>query len=306
MGTPQPAAQCLKALINSKESIVAVITQPDRPKGRGLKMTSSPVKEIALQNNIEVHQPEKIRDKDVISMIKVLAPELIVIVAYGRILPKEILDIPKLGAINVHASLLPRYRGAAPVQWAIMNGDRTTGVTILKVIEALDAGDMILQRSVPIASDDTTSSLTPKIFEAGAELLLEAVSEIKKGTVKYVAQDEKLVTLAPTIKKEDGVIDWKLSAAAIVNKARACYPWPVAYTYLHDKMFRIFSAEIGLASDKYEPGEVVDCVKGEGFLVGAGSGTVFVREAQLESGKMMNAWDFVVGRKIKVGDFLPN
>ncbi len=306
MGTPQPAAECLKALIDAKENIVAVITQPDRPKGRGLKVAASPVKELALHYNIDVHQPDKIKDRDVIGLIRGIASELIVVVAYGKILPKELLDIPKYGAINVHASLLPRYRGAAPVQWSILNGDKTTGITIMKVIEELDAGDIILQGSVPILQEDNAATLTDKLFKVGSKLLVKAIGEIKAGTVKYIAQDPKLVTYASMLKKEDGIIDWKKPALEIINKIRALNPWPVAYTYLNGKAFRIFSASPGLSEKVNHPGLVIECVRDEGFEIAAGEGTVFVKEAQLEGGKRMKAWEFVVGKKIGPGDILPS
>jgi methionyl-tRNA formyltransferase len=306
MGTPEPAALCLKALIEAKENIVAVITQPDRPKGRGLKLAPSPVKEIALHYNIAVHQPEKIKDQETIDLIKNLKPDLIVVVAYGKILPKEMIDMPKYGTINVHASLLPEYRGAAPIQWALMNGEKTTGITIMKVIEALDAGDIIIQRSLAIEDEDNTLTLSDKLFKLGSKLLVEAVSQVKNGKILLIKQDEKQVSFAPSLEKEMGVIDWKKSARDIFNQIRACNPWPVAYTYLNGKMFRIFSAELGLADKNDGPGTIVDLVKEKGFIVASGDGTLLIKEVQIEAGKKMNAWDLVNGRKIKIGDVLPN
>lgn len=306
MGTPELAATCLKTLIDAKEEIAAVITQPDRPKGRGLKMSLPPVKEVAVKHSIPVYQPERIKDVSSIDLVKDIAPDLIVVVAYGKILPKEIIDAPKLGAINVHASLLPGYRGAAPIQWSILNGDKTTGITIMKVIEELDAGDIILQASVPILDEDNTSTLTEKIFKVGAKLLVQAVGDIKSGKVTYIAQDPKLVTLAPTLKKEDGIIDWKKPENEIVNKIRAFFPWPVAYTLLNGKMLKILSADAGLADENDRPGTVIECVKDEGFLVASGSGSVFVKEVQYEGGKRMKAWDFLSGHRLNPGDILPS
>jgi methionyl-tRNA formyltransferase len=306
MGTPEPAAKCLKALIDSKEEIIAVITQPDRPKGRGLKLAPSPVKETALHYNIAVHQPEKIKTQEAIDLIKNLKPDLIVVVAYGKILPKEIIDTPEYGTINVHASLLPEYRGAAPIQWALLNGDKETGITIMKVIEELDAGDIIIQKNIRIEDSDNTSTLTEKLFNEGAALLMETVKKIGSGKATYIKQDEKKVTYAPSIEKEMGLIDWKKSARDIYNQIRACNPWPVAYTYLNGKMFRIFSAEIGLADKNDRPGTIVDLAKENGFIVASGDGTLLIKEAQIEAGKKMNAWDLVNGRKIKIGDVLPN
>lgn len=306
MGTPEPAAICLKALIDAKQDVIGAVTQPDRPKGRGLKLAPSPVKELALHNNIKVYTPEKIRDDEAIGFIKGLKPELIVVVAYGKILPKEILDIPKYGAINVHASLLPKYRGAAPVQWALMNGETRTGITIMRITEKLDAGDIMLQQDIKIEADDNTLSLTGKLFDVGSKLLVKAISQIKAGEAAFVKQDEKRVTYAPLLKKESGLIDWRKKASEINDQIRACNPWPVAYSYLNAKMLKIFSAEVGLASETYSPGEIIECVKDEGFLAAAGEGTLFVKVAQLESGKKIKAWELVVGKKIKAGDILPS
>jgi len=305
MGTPDPAAKCLKTLIEAGENITAVFTQPDRPKGRGLKLTPSPVKNVAELNKIEVHTPEKIKDKDVIDLVRILSPDIIIIVAYGKILPKEILTIPKYGTINVHASLLPKYRGAAPVQWSILNGDADTGVTIMKVIEKLDAGDIISQASVPILQNDNTATLTDKIFNLGAGLLVRSVSEIKSGKVKYTAQDERLVSYAPALQKEMGAIDWKKSSKDICNQIRGLNPWPVAYTYYNGKILRIFSVEIALAAEKKGPGTVID-ISEKGFTVATGDGAVSIREVQIESGKKMRTDKFLAGHKMKIGDVLPN
>jgi methionyl-tRNA formyltransferase len=306
MGTPVPAAKCLEALIKAGHQIVGVITQPDRPKGRGLEVTQPAVKAVALTYNIPVHQPEKIKDIKVIKEIRDIGAELIVVVAYGKIIPKEIIDAPKHGSINLHASLLPKYRGAAPIQRSIINGDSETGVTIQRVNFELDSGDIILQSSVKIDATDNITTLTKKLFDIGEPLLIEAVKLIDGGKATLTKQDASKVTFAPLLKKEEGLIDWKKSAKDIHCQIRGCDPWPVAYTYLNGRSFRIFSAEIGLGDAKYEPGKVVDCVKGEGFIIATADGTIFVKEAQLESGKRMKAWDFVIGNKIKVGDVLPS
>lgn len=306
MGTPEPAAKCLQALIDAKQDVIAVITQPDRPKGRGLKLTASAVKQLALQYNITVHQPEKIKDPKSIELVKSLAPDLIVVVAYGKILPKEIINSPGFGAINVHASLLPKYRGAAPVQRALLNGEKETGITVQKVFEALDTGDIILQEKVHISGDDNTLTLTNKLFDAGASLLMKAIDLISAGKAPSVKQDPTKVSFAPMLKKETGVIDWKSSASEIFDQIRACNPWPVAYTYFRGKMLKIWSAETGLATNKYDPGEIIDCVRDEGFIVAAVKGTVFIKEVQLEGGRIMKAWEFIIGHKIKVGDVLPS
>jgi methionyl-tRNA formyltransferase len=292
MGTPEPAKICLEALINAREEVVAVITQPDRPKGRGLKLAPSAVKETAIHYNIPVFQPEKIKDKDAVDLIRGFKPDLIVIVAYGKILPKEIIDIPKLGTINVHASMLPKYRGAAPVQRALLNGDKFTGITIMKVTEELD-------------ETDNTAILIEKLFKIGAQLLIKAVSQIKNGKAKYVKQDEKIISFAPTLKKEDGIIDWKKKAAEISDQIRAFNPWPIAYTYYKGKILRILKAE-QMAKEGCPEGKVLEIVKNKGFVVGACDGALLITEVQAESGRKMSAWEFIAGHKLNVGDVLPS
>jgi methionyl-tRNA formyltransferase len=306
MGTPGPAAKCLQALIDAKENVVAVITQPDRPKGRGLKVTQSAVKELALTYNIPVHQPEKIKDKAAIELVKNIAPDLIVVVAYGKILPKEIIDAPKYGSINVHASLLPKYRGAAPIQWALINGDKMTGITIQKVAEALDSGDIILQEKINIDDDDNIKTLASKLFDIGSKLLIKAVGMIKSGNVSYTEQDERAVTLAPQLNKSTGEIKWDKSAKEIFDLIRGCDPWPVAYTYFNGKMFKIFSSAIGIAEKEHKPGEVVEIAKDEGFIIGCRKGSLLIREVQLEGSRKMDAWQFMLGHKINCGDIFPS
>ena len=305
MGTPEPAKICLEALINAREEVVAVITQPDRPKGRGLKLASTPVKETAIHYNIPVFQPEKIKDKDAIDLIRGFKPDLIVIVAYGKILPKEMIDIPKLGTINVHASMLPKYRGAAPVQRALLNGDKFTGITIMKVTEELDAGDIILQESIPIYETDNTATLTEKLFKLGTQLLVKAVSQIKNGKAKYVKQDEKTISFAPTLKKEDGIIDWRKKSSEISGQIRGFNPWPIAYTYYNGKILRILKAE-QMAKEACPEGKVLEIVKNKGFVVGACDGALLITEVQAESGRKMSAWEFIAGHKLNIGHVLPS
>ena len=305
MGTPEPARLCLKALIDAKEEIIAVITQPDRPKGRGLKLAPGPVKETAAEHDIPVFQPDKIKEKESIELVRGLAPDLIVIVAYGKILPKEILDIPKYGAINVHASLLPKYRGAAPVQSAILNGEKYTGITIMHVTEALDSGDIILQESIPIYEADNTSTLTERLFKLGAKLLVSAVSQIKSGKVSAVKQDDEKATYAPTLNKENGVIDWRKKAEEICDQIRAFNPWPGAYTYYKGKALKVIRAE-PMRQEGCSNGRIMDILKNRGFVVGVCEGAVLVTEVQPESGKPMNSYQFAIGHGLKIGDTLPN
>jgi methionyl-tRNA formyltransferase len=305
MGTPEPAAKCLKALIDAKEKIVAVITMPDRPKGRGLKLTPSPVKELALKEDLKVLQPERLKDKVLAAEIRSLGPDLIVVVAYGNLIPREILDIPKHGCINVHASLLPKYRGAAPIQYAIMNGEKEIGVTIFRLAETLDTGDIISQVKIPIDIEDTSGTLFPKVFNAATGLLVKTVNSIKKGKAGTVKQNDREATYAPTIKKEQGIIDWKQPARSIYNKIRAFDPWPVAYTYYKDKTLKIWRSEV-VERDKGEPGKISDIMKSEGFVIGAGEGSLLILEVQPQAGKRMSAYQFAIGHELKVGDSLPS
>ena len=307
MGTPEPAAKCLEALINSSHKVVAVITQPDRPKGRGLNITASAVKELALKNQIPVYQPEKIKDKAAVDLVRKISPDLIVVAAYGKILPKDIIDFPKHGSINVHASLLPKYRGAAPIQRGILNGEKETGITIQKVFEALDTGDIILQEKVPLEPDDNAHSLTIKLFVIGSELLVEAVDLIEKGRAQFIKQDEKQATYAAVLKKEDGIIDWKKSSEEIFNMIRALGPWPGAFTYYKGKALKILAAEkIEMGNERCDGGKIIDLIKQEGFIIGACNGQILVKKVQPESGKAMSAYQFALGHKIQAGDILPS
>ncbi len=285
MGTPNQAAFCLNALIEAQEQIVCVITQPDRPKGRHLHQTPSPVKELALKYKIPVETPEKIKEPTFIDKIRAFAPDLIIVVAYGKILPKELIDVPKYGAINLHASLLPKYRGAAPIQWAILKGEAETGVTIMKISETLDTGNIILQEKIPIEPDDTSEILSDKVFTQGAQTLLLAVDQIKKGAAKQTPQKEYEATYAPLITKESGEIDWKKSAVEIKNRIRALIPWPVAHTFYNGKMLKIFKAEAASVPGKYQPGEIVD-VKND-LIVASGAGGLLIKEVQLEGSRKM-------------------
>ncbi len=310
MGTPQVAAETLKELINSKHEIVCVVTQPDRPKGRGQKIVFSPVKELALQNDLPLDQPEKVKNNKVFaSLLKSLNPDVIVVVAYGMILPKEILDIPKNGCLNVHASLLPKYRGAAPVQWALLNGETETGITVMKLDELLDTGDIILQEKVKIEDNDNAITLLNKLFDLGKGTLLRVLDQIENGTVKYIKQNDAQATNAPMIKKESGEIDWRKSAVEIHNRIRAMVPWPGAHTFYKEKLLKIWATEIHLLEleTKFKlPGTIVQVVKNLGFIVATGKGHLLVTEVQLEGKKRMPAYNFVNGHDVRVGETLPN
>ncbi|MFH1684469.1 MAG: methionyl-tRNA formyltransferase, partial [Candidatus Margulisiibacteriota bacterium] len=238
-----------------------------------------------------------------------LRPDVIVVVAYGKILPKEIIDIPKYGCINVHASLLPKYRGAAPMQWALLNGEKETGITIMKIDELLDTGDIILQEKVKISEDDNSITLSQKLFAAGGKLLIKALKQIENGEVKYTQQNDAQATNAPAIAKESGELDWRKSALEIHNRVRAMIPWPVAHTFYKEKLLKIWQSEIHIVDleTKFKlPGTVVQIVKKEGFIVATGQGHILIREVQLEGKKRMPAYNFVIGHDVEVGETLPN
>ena len=303
MGTPESAAKVLQTLIGAKEEIIGVITQPDRPKGRHLKPTSPPVKELALKYDLPVYQPEKITR----ATLEPLKPDLVVVVAYGKLLPKEVLDLPKYGSLNIHASLLPRYRGAAPIQHALLDGEKETGVTIFQLDETLDTGDIIAQEKVKIEEKDTVPTLADKLFKLGAELLLKVIADLKAGQkLSKIKQDPSQATYAPSLKKEDGVINWQKGASEILNQIRALNPWPGAFTHFKGKLLKIWEAEIEPATlAKHRgPGYIVELIKGNGFVVETGKGHLMVKEVQLEAGKRMPADDFVRGHGLKIGDLL--
>lgn len=310
MGTPEPALEALQDLISAKHEILCVVTQPDRPKGRGQKISFSLVKELALKYSLPIEQPEKIKGNQVfISFLESLKPDIIVVVAYGKILPKQILDIPKYGCVNVHASLLPKYRGAAPIQWALLKGEKETGVSIMKIDELLDTGDIILQERIRIEDDDNTSSLSKKLFTLGSQLLLRALEQIEKREAKYTPQKEAGASNAPAIAKESAEIDWRKSAAEIHNRIRAMIPWPVAHTFYKEKLLRIWKSEVHLLDLKNEnklPGTIIEIVRNVGLIVAAGSGNILIHEVQPAGKKLMPAYNFAIGHDVKVGETLPN
>ncbi|MBU0687754.1 MAG: methionyl-tRNA formyltransferase [Candidatus Margulisbacteria bacterium] len=308
MGTPEPARKVLQALIDAKNEIVCVVTQPDRPKGRGQKLTSSPVCELANQAGLPLEKPESVKDKVFISLLKSLSPDIIIVVAYGKILPKEILGIAKLGCINIHASLLPRYRGAAPVQWALLKGEKETGITIMQIDETLDTGNIWAQEKVVISKNDTTISLSKKLFEVGPQLLTKTLKQIKSGKLKSIPQNNAQASYAPKLRKEEGVLDFKKEAAAVRNRIRAFDPWPGAYTFFKEKILKIWkvNAKFIDLQKSFAAGEVIDIIKGRGFVVAALDKGLLIEEVQLEGKKRMSAYDFVLGHQLKVGENLPS
>jgi len=245
MGTPEFAVPSLAALLSAGEEVAAVVTQPDRPAGRGQKLAESPVKRFARQHNIPVLQPEKIRQATALDMIHELAPDLLVVAAYGQILPQRLLDIPRIAPLNVHASLLPRYRGAAPIHWAIINGEQETGITIMRIVYRLDAGDILCRCSEAIGPDDTAGSLHDRLKDLGAACLLRALESIRRGDATYTPQDESLATYAPQLRRADARLDWRWPVARCHDFVRGLHPWPVAFTTFRGQNCKIHRAEPG-------------------------------------------------------------
>ena len=303
MGTPEIAATTLEQLIEGPDAVVGIVTQPDRPAGRGQRSVSSPVRNVAEGRGIPVVAPQKIRDPEFLKTLVGWHPEIIVVVAYGRILPKTILDLAPYGCLNVHYSLLPKYRGAAPAAWTIINGESTAGVTTMKLVEKMDAGPIYLQEAAPVAPDETTGSLQDKLTPIGARLLLETLSRLKMGSLIPQEQDESAVTFAPIIKKEDGLIDWSQPAITIERRVRGFDPWPGAYSHMGGKLLKIHKARVVAADAKLNPGEVMKAEEG-GFWVATSSGVLELEEVQFENKKRLSGVAFLRGARIKSGDRL--
>ena len=361
MGTPDFAIPSLLALIEGSYDVIAVITQPDRPKGRHGVLTPPPVKLLALQHNIPVHQPAKVKDKEFVATLREMRPDVIVVVAYGQIVSKEILDIPskyvgrafdvqrskedfKAGpippspipggkgettlkwCINIHASLLPKYRGSAPINWALINGEKVTGVTSMIVTEGLDSGPILLKKEIPIDEDDDARTLHDKLSEVGGKLLLDTMNGIISGTLTPIPQDESEATYFPMLKKSDGLIDWARNASEIRNRIRGLIPWPGAYTYIESRggvtppvqeseaknMLKIYKADVvpsfplslrervGMRVSEGQPGAVVEMSE-SGILVTAGKDCLMINELQIEGKRRMTAAEFIRGHKIEKG-----
>lgn len=301
MGTPASSAFTLEYLLRGPDPVIGVVTQPDRPAGRGRKTALSPVRKIAQSRGLPVLAPDKIRDREFLETLKSWRPELVVVVAYGRILPKAILELAPQGCINVHYSLLPKYRGAAPAAWTILNGDEKGGVTTMKLVEKMDAGPIYLQEEVTIAPDETTGSLLAKLMPVGARLLLDTIRRLKDGLVVAQKQNEANVTFAPMIKKEDGLIDWNQEAIGIERRVRGFSPWPSTHTHLEGKLLKIHRAKIVSTETRGNPGEVLRADAG-GFWVATGSGIIGLEEVQLENRKRLPGAEFLKGTRVKTGD----
>ena len=303
MGTPDFAQKSLEALYNAGHEILAVVTNIDKPKGRGMKLVESPVKEYAKSKNLTIFQPEKVRKNiEFIEQIKKLEPDVICVVAYGKILPSEILEIPKLGCINVHASLLPKYRGAAPIQWAVLNGDKTTGVTTMYMDVGMDTGDMILKQEVEIGENETTGELWDRLSIIGADLLVKTLDQIEKGTAPRIKQSDDF-TMAPMLNKEISKIDWQeKTAKQIKNLVRGLNPIMGAYSYLNGKKIKFWKVEVEKDTNlNQENGTVIKANDKEGLYIKAKDGVLKIIEIQGENAKRMNANDFLRGNKIEIG-----
>ena len=303
-GSPEFAIPSLRALMESpdkEDEVIGVVTQPDRPKGRGRKPAPPPVKELALKYGLPVYQPETVKDEAFLEEVERLAPDLLVVAAFGQILPKRLLEIPPLGGINVHPSLLPKYRGAAPIQWTLMRGETVTGVTIMRLSPRMDSGEILFQRAMAIEPEDTFGTLHDKLAIFGAEMLLETLHRMKRGMLNPVSQDESLATYAPKIKKEDCLIEWQKSAQEIANLIRGLDPKPGAYTYLEGKLLKLFRPKvIPFTAKENQPGTILEAKK-EGLQITTGNGILLVKEVQLEGKKRLPVAEFIKGHPNLVG-----
>lgn len=311
MGSPQFAVPSLQRLIESKHEVVAVVTRPDKPKGRGQAVSATPVKELALAHGLPVLAPAKIKGTDFHQKLAEFKPDILAVVAYGKILPREVLDVGKFGAINVHASLLPKYRGAAPVQWALIRGERQTGVTLMKLDEGMDTGDMLDTAAVDILEDDDAQSLADMLSMLGADLLIKVLDKAEEsGTLQGTPQDHDAATYAPMLKKEDGLLDFAATTEEIICRLRGVTPWPGAYVPLGEKPLRILQIEPfpqhempaeAKEPQKAPPGTIVAILKGFGAIARTGSGFALIKQVQPPGKRAMSAMDAVNGGYLKTG-----
>ncbi|NWF74534.1 MAG: methionyl-tRNA formyltransferase [Nitrospirae bacterium] len=301
MGTPDFAAASVEALLKSDDSVVGVVTQPDRPKGRGQILTPSPVKLLAQREQIPLLQPLKMKDPEFLRALSEWKPDLIAVAAFGRILPPAILSLPRLGCINVHGSLLPKYRGAGPIQWAIINGETETGITTMLMDEGMDTGSMLLQEAIPITSEDTAGTLSPRLAELGGKLLVETIARLKAGTLVPRPQDSSRATLAPLLKKEDGAIDWALPAIALANRVRGLAPWPGAYTTVAGGDRWTIWRALALPVPATKPPGVVVAITADAIHVATGEGILAVMELQPANSRRMTVPQYLAGHPVPVG-----
>lgn len=303
MGTPDFSVATLEALIGSKHQVVAVYTQPDKPKGRGKTMQFTPVKEVALNHRIPVYQPVKVRDPQVIEEMRQIQADVMVVVAFGQILPREVLEMTRYGCINVHASLLPKYRGAAPIQWAVIQGEKESGVTTMQMDVGLDTGDMLEKVVVPLDVKETGGSLFEKLSHSGADLLLSTLKGLEEGSITPQKQGETTTAYAKMLKKEMGEIHWEKSAVEIERLIRGMNPWPSAYTHLAGKTMKIWQADVIESESGEKPGSITSIEKNQ-FLVQTGKGLLAVKELQLEGKKRMETGAFLRGCQLATGTVL--
>lgn len=303
MGTPDFAVPSLEALL-TKHEVVLVVTQPDKPKGRGKKMVPTPVKACALEHGIPVLQPEKVKEPEFVKQLRSYEPDLIAVTAFGQILSEPILEMPKYGCINVHGSLLPKYRGAAPMQWSIIDGEKVTGITTMYMAKGLDSGDMLLKAEVEITDEDTFATIHDKMAVTGANLLLDTLDQLEAGTLERIPQDHDAATYAPMITKETGHIDWSKNRQDIINLIRGLNPVPAAYTIYEEEVLKIFGAVISdVQADDAANGEIVAVVK-KGFVVKCGDGCLLITEVQARGGKRMMTDAYLRGHAMKEGILL--
>ena len=303
MGTPDFSVGTLEALVGAGHEVVLAVTQPDKPKGRGKEMQFTPVKECALKYNIPVYQPRRVREPECIEELRKYAADIMVVVAFGQILPKEILDMTPYGCVNVHASLLPKYRGAAPIQWSIIDGEEVTGVTTMQMNEGLDTGDMLLKVEIPIEQKETGGSLHDKLAEAGAKLCVETLVGLEAGMITPIPQGESTTSYAKMLDKQLGNIDWNKSAIEIERLIRGLSPWPSAYTNWNDKVMKIWDASSVSCDAQGKPGTIVKVQK-EAFYVQTGNGLLQVCELQIPGKKRMDAGAFLRGYQVNEGEML--
>ena len=303
MGTPDFSVGTLEALVAAGHEVVLAVTQPDKPKGRGKEMQFTPVKECAMKYDIPVYQPRRVREPECMEELRKYEADIMVVVAFGQILPKEILEMTKYGCVNVHASLLPKYRGAAPIQWSIIDGEEVTGVTTMQMNEGLDTGDMLLKVEIPIDEKETGGSLHDKLAEAGAKLCVETLEGLEAGTITSIPQGETTTSYAKMLDKQLGNIDWSKSTIEIERLIRGLSPWPSAYTNWNDKVMKIWEAKCVSEHTDANPGTIIKVTK-ESFWVQTGDGTLEVRELQIPGKKRMDAGAFLRGYQVKEGEML--
>ena len=299
MGTPDIAATCLKQILEDKFQVVGVYTQPDRPKGRGMKMVYSPVKEVALENDIPVFQPENFREEETVEQLRQLKPDVVAVVAYGRILPQKVLDIAPKGFINIHASLLPKYRGSAPYQWAVLDGLEETGVTAMYLCREMDAGDMIAHKKTPIGPNETAGEVLNRLADLGAQLLSETLTAVENGTAVGVPQDEAQVSYAPMLDKTMSAIDFTKTAQQVHNQVRGLNPWPVATMELQGKRFKVYTTMVVDNPTNAPAGTILGLGK-QGLQIACGEGAIEIRILQAEGGKRMAAPDYFRGHPLEL------